>query len=376
MADLFCPDCSLPLQHSTGREGAFWRCPRCEGHTAGVAQLRHFADDEFIKDLWNHSRFAVLSARACPSCAEHMALVSESDLEAEVCRRCHIVWLDRYEWDDVPRQEIEHPPPAPLPDEAAEIMAAAELEAVKRRAEPGGLTPVAAPEHWWQWILGFLGFPLREGPSANHIPAVTWSVAALMIVVSVMGFRDVEETVQNLGLIPADPARLGGMTLLTSFLVHGSWFHLLGNLYFLMILGHHVEYRVGPWRTLAVIAAAALAGDLAHAVLDPRPEIPLVGASAGIFGLLAFYAIAFRDTGFRLFIFLLFPPIMRWVRLPALAFFSLYMFFQVLGAWYQLGGWSDVSSLAHIGGALAGVIAFWGWREAARHPWRSATPIG
>lgn len=376
MADLFCPDCSLPLQHSTGSDGAFWRCPRCEGHTAGVAQLRHFADDEFAKDLWNESRIAVLSPRACPSCAEHMALVSGEGLEAEMCRRCHIVWLDRYEWDDVPPQSAGEPPPEPIPEAAAEIMAAAELDAVKRRAQPGAFAEAPVPDHWWQWVLGFLGLPLREGPSAPHLPAVTWSVASLMIVVSVMGFGNVEETVQNLGLIPADAARLGGLTLATSFLVHGSWFHLLGNLYFLLILGHHVEFRVGPWRTLAVIVAAALAGDLAHALLDPRPEIPLVGASGGVFGLFAFYAIAFRHTGFRIFFFRIIPPIMRWVRLTALGFFALYMVFQVIGAWYQLSGWSNVSALAHIGGAIAGMIAFWGWREAARHPWRNPTPIG
>lgn len=296
-----------------------------------------------------------------------MTVVASRDggLQVDVCRGCQLVWLDNGEIGLIPIQ----PQPiseAPLPEEAAEIMAAAELDLVNRTRKERFRT--SAPVAWWQWVVGFFGLPVREHLSLKSFPYATWAVAALMVAVSVVGFSDVESTVQHLGFVPAEPHRVGGLTLVTSFLIHGSWFHLLGNLYFLLLVGQNVEDKVGTARFLGLLALAALAGDLAHALIDPRPEIPLVGASGGIFGLFAFYGLAFRRHRFKILFWRLWPPVMAWIGMSAGVLFGIYAGLQLFGVVAQLDGMSQVSALAHVGGAAAGVVAWWAWSEETTNP--------
>ena len=64
-------------------------------------------------------------------------------------------------------------------------------------------------------------------------------------------------------------------------------------MYFLLAFGHAVENFLRPLRYLALIALAAFIGDLAHIALDPRSQIPCIGASGGIAGVITFYALNF-----------------------------------------------------------------------------------
>ena len=80
---------------------------------------------------------------------------------------------------------------------------------------------------------------------------------------------------------------------MTSFFIHGSLLHLVGNVYFLMVFGDNVENDIGRWRYAALLLAATLAGGFLHIALDVRPLIPCVGASGGIAGVLTYYALRF-----------------------------------------------------------------------------------
>ena len=114
-----------------------------------------------------------------------------------------------------------------------------------------------------------------------------------------------------------------------------------------------MEDDLGPGRFLLLLAAAHLAGSIAHGAFDPRSAMPCVGASAGISGVLAYYALAFPHAR----IGLLFWFLWRWLRLGAIWMLLLYALLQLLGAWRQVAGASHVSYLAHLGGMGVGALA-------------------
>jgi membrane associated rhomboid family serine protease len=178
---------------------------------------------------------------------------------------------------------------------------------------------------------------------------------------STFAFTQLHEIVLRFGLIPAQASRLGGLTFLTSFFLHAGVLHLVGNIYFLFVFGDDVENFLRPFRYLALIAMAAFIGDLAHIAVDPHSQIPSIGASGGIAGVITFYALKFPHVrlGFLLrwgFVWF------RWIRLPAWFVFILWILFQLIGAWEQKAGISSVSSFAHLGGALTGLVAWLRWR--------------
>src|SRR5206468_1288278 len=115
----------------------------------------------------------------------------------------------------------------------------------------------------------------------------------------------------------------------------------MGNL--VTFRGSHLREPIGvsassrrgpPLRYLSLIALAAFIGDLAHIAVDPRSQIPCIGASGGSAGAITFYALNFPRV--RLEVLMRWGFVwFRWIRLPAWSVFLLWIFFQLIGAWEQ-----------------------------------------
>lgn len=123
-----------------------------------------------------------------------------------------------------------------------------------------------------------------------------------------------------------------------------------------MLFGDNVEDALGKWQFFLLIVCASLSGDLIHILSDPSSTIPCIGASGGISGVMAFYALKFPKVklGFLLRIYFIF----RWIRVPSVVIFLLWIVLQFIGVAAQLRGFSNVSALAHLGGAGVGLV-FW-----------------
>jgi membrane associated rhomboid family serine protease len=174
-----------------------------------------------------------------------------------------------------------------------------------------------------------------------------------------------ERLAPDLAWVPAKPWRLLGLTPITSFLVHAGWLHLLGNLYFLVTFGDNVEDRLGRGRFALLLVLSTLAGNLLHAWVDPRRELPCVGASGGISGLLACYAATWPWERIavvfpRLYLFVR-PGVNLW-SVPAVVFLAFWAVWQLALAVFQSAGTGHVSAAAHVGGALAGIALWLAWR--------------
>ncbi len=159
------------------------------------------------------------------------------------------------------------------------------------------------------------------------------------------------------GFRPADPSLL---TLFASLFLHAGFFHLFGNLLFLWIYGDNVEAHLGRARYLALYLGGGMAATLTHAAVDLGSDLPLVGASGAISGVLGAYFIWFPHNRVRLFLWL-FPFIANTVYVPARLVLGLYLIVDNLLPFLARGGIDSggVAYGAHIGGFVAGVGTAW-----------------
>jgi membrane associated rhomboid family serine protease len=146
------------------------------------------------------------------------------------------------------------------------------------------------------------------------------------------------------GLVCAtDPGRQVSHVLTHMFL-HGSWMHLLGNMWFLWLFGNNVEDSMGRLRFLAFYLLCGLAAAAAQIVTNPASVIPMVGASGAISGVMGAYL-------------LLYPRVRVYTLVP-LGFFITSM---ALPAWVMLGYWFLIQFVSGLGsfGGEGGGVAFW-----------------
>ena len=210
--------------------------------------------------------------------------------------------------------------------------------------------------------------PLRDDNPTSITPAVSWVLIATCVLVFLwqlsLGPRDGQVAVYALGVIPAilfEGARLPpevvmvppAATVLTSMFLHGGWMHLIGNMLYLWIFGDNVEESMGHGRFVVFYCLCGGAAVLAQALPDTHSQVPMIGASGAISGVLGAYL-------------LLYPHARVLVLIP-LGFFSQILHLRagmVLGVWFALqlvnslmtpAGGGGVAFGAHIGGFVAGL---------------------
>jgi len=294
------------------------------------------------------------SNRACPICTKPTSFVAATagprTLALDVCTYCRFVWFDPTEYAATPRPTHEEPT-----TEAGRLLAHWEEQL-------RGGTPLDREiankyvDKWWKWIPPVLGMPAEQESIPLLLqPWVTWALAAVITAVTLVAFFDLELAITRFGLIPAHFWRYGGLTFLSSFLLHAGLLHLLGNLYFLMVFGDNVEDFLGRSRYLLLVVLAALAGDVLSIGIDPHSTIPSIGASGGISGVVVFYGLQFpRARLLVLLRFLFFYPL----PITAITGLLLWFVFQAVGVQLQLAGFTNINHLAHLGGGAVGVL-FW-----------------
>ncbi len=220
-------------------------------------------------------------------------------------------------------------------------------------------------------------FPLKDDNPTELTPWVTLAIIAACVVVWLQvqggGFSDqaLVASICRYGAIPAEVSgrtggllraplggglscTLGGLTwqaLFTSMFLHGSWMHLVGNLWFLWIFGNNVEDSMGHLRYLAFYLLTGLIAAGSHVLSGPGSTVPVVGASGAISGVMGAYLVLYpRAKVYTLFIIII---LIRVVALPAWVLLGYWFLLQALGASAGAGG---VAFWAHVGGFVAGVV--------------------
>ena len=152
----------------------------------------------------------------------------------------------------------------------------------------------------------------------------------------------------ELQLLPA-PA-----TLVSSMFLHGGWMHLLGNMLYLWIFGNNVEDAMGHLRFLIFYVVSGVAAALAHIALNSNSEVPTIGASGAISGVLGAYLLLHPHA--RVLVLIPLGFFTRLIRLPAMYVLGFWFVFQLLNAALVGSKGTGVAWGAHIGGFLAGMV--------------------
>jgi len=205
--------------------------------------------------------------------------------------------------------------------------------------------------------------PLRDDNPTSRFPLVTIALIVLntaVFLVLAAAPRGLELAALHYGAVPsaitharplAQPAAVPPLlTLLTSMFLHGSLFHLLGNMLYLWIFGNNIEDRLGPVRFALFYLVCGVAAALTHILFEPSSPVPMIGASGAIAGVLGAYALLYPRARVRTLVFLVFY--IDILPIPAGLVLGLWFVLQVLNV--GMGG--GVAWFAHIGGFLAGLL--------------------
>ena len=211
--------------------------------------------------------------------------------------------------------------------------------------------------------------PLRDANPSHSFPAVT---VGLIVVNTLVFFYEVgigaalNRFILSYGFVPAvyfhhahnEPWNLSArfLPMITSMFLHGGWMHLIGNMWTLWIFGDNVEERLGRGRYFLYYLVCGLAACYFHYLTGPRSEVPVVGASGAIAGVMGGYFVLFPHarivTLVPIFIFL------QIMTLPAVLFLAFWFFIQLLNGTVasaaSFGG--GVAWWAHVGGFVAGAL--------------------
>ena len=207
--------------------------------------------------------------------------------------------------------------------------------------------------------------PLKDTIRSRSFPLVNWLLITLNILVFMWEFsmgRGAENWVALLGVVPARFLNFfdgfEALTLFTSLFLHGGWAHLLSNMLALYIFGDNVEDRLGSGRYLLLYLASGVAASGLHIFLNPNSNVPTIGASGAISGILAAYFLFFPQARVITLVPLFFLPWL--VEVPAVIYLGVWFITQffsgvltVVSGAQALGG---VAWWAHVGGFVAGLV--------------------
>jgi membrane associated rhomboid family serine protease len=184
-------------------------------------------------------------------------------------------------------------------------------------------------------VLVFVWQFTREG---DGIARVAYSFGMIPSVVT--GARSLPP---ELAMVPAE------LTLITSIFLHGGFMHLIGNMLFLWVFGDNIEDAMGHRRFIAFYLLCGVLASIVHLWSDPASDVPTVGASGAISGVLGAYFILHPKANVFVLLFSVIP-----LRLPTYAVIGGWAGLQVLNAVYAEPGTTGVAWWAHVGGFVAG----------------------
>ena len=204
-------------------------------------------------------------------------------------------------------------------------------------------------------------FPIRDHNPSERTPFVTWMLIAINVVVFLSYFpslggqeRLLMAFYSDWALVPAEASQGRAMhTIITSMFLHGGWMHIIGNMLFLYIFGDNLEDQLGHGGYLLFYLASGVAAAFAQMAADPSSNVPMVGASGAIAGVMGGYLLLFPRA--RVDLALIIFVIIKIITVPAWLMLGLWFGLQLVnGAASQAAG-GGVAYWAHAGGFIAGV---------------------
>src|SRR5919197_3608544 len=213
--------------------------------------------------------------------------------------------------------------------------------------------------------------PLRDVIPSRTPPYITVTIIALNTVAWLYEFvlpsRQLETLLYLYGVVPG---AFRVPTLITSMFLHGSWSHVIGNMWYLWIFGDNVEDRLGHGRFIVFYLLCGIAAALGQIAVDPHSTLPTIGASGAIAGVMGAYFVLYPHSRVLTLIPWIFLQI---VEVPAIVLLGFWFLLQLLSAgaiavtMSTHGG--GVAFAAHVAGFVTGVIGVFVFRKRDYDRW-------
>ncbi len=171
-------------------------------------------------------------------------------------------------------------------------------------------------------------------------------------------------------LDPSIPAPASWLTILTSMFLHGGLMHVAGNMLYLWTFGNNIEDSMTHGRFVVFYVICGVAAALSQALIDPTSELPMIGASGAVSGVLGAYIVLHPHAKVWTFV------VFRTFWLPASLVLGFWIVVQIANAWIAPAGMGGVAWFAHIGGFLAGMALIPLFRRREIPLWAGRTPSG
>jgi membrane associated rhomboid family serine protease len=209
--------------------------------------------------------------------------------------------------------------------------------------------------------------PIRDTIQSKNYPVVNNIIIAANALVYLVQLGQGEELTKFILTYGLVPARYSvphiasyfsfGQQVFSFFsfmFLHGGFLHLLGNMWSLYIFGDNVEDRLGPLRYLFFYLLCGFLSGLSHLFINWHSQIPTIGASGAIAGVMGAYFLLYPGSRILTLIPIFFIP--YFVQIPAFLFLGLWFFLQFISAAGSAGQASGIAWWAHIGGFVFGMI--------------------
>jgi len=388
---MLCPKCRTELKQQRNAYVGFQECPECGQCVLQLKAIRDHLTKDDSRFFWSEMIDTPTDDHICPHCDnpmqgnplsfEQRRIVPPTEptgIFLHICRNCQLISFNVSDFDRLPllppqEKKMKNVGRQAASSETQDKLARALLTA-DRQTRPNEELAEELQEDPKNWLPALFGLPVKthQHEEGEHFAWACGILALLIVGVSVATLlTNPSQIIDQFGLIPNEMFRLGGLTLVTNFFLHGGWVHLIGNVYFLLLFGLSVNRAIGTVRFLLLVAAATFAGDILHIltclITDRGMSTPSIGASGGISGVIIFYALRFPHSRIHFWlwwsnlhgIFKHVPHAGSWVTLHAEAAFIAWILYQVFLYYRQAFGSTDVSAAAHIGGIATGAALFY-----------------
>lgn len=251
-----------------------WSCNYCHSGFISFVMLSNLVPREFL-DLVDRKGAKSEKQRPCPKCKRKMELIAThfngKDLELDVCRRCRLLWFDSGELmralrfrapeNVVPEDDDDEPVAKPL--RTRDFRRVNQPAPRRARTEKPGETP-------WH-TYGLIGVCLVLMPFALHRP----------------------DFIARFGMSPVVPFRDYGLTWVTSLFIHDSILTVLGNMFLLLLVGSHLEERIGMGRYARLFLVSGLFGRVGYLLASSARDPVYYGSGAALAGIVTYTLLTF-----------------------------------------------------------------------------------
>ena len=204
-------------------------------------------------------------------------------------------------------------------------------------------------------------FPYKDDNPRVLFPFVTFGIITLNVLIFLGQFwisgNDPgigKSLVYMFGFVPAE---FNPLTIFTSMFMHGGFAHIIGNMWFLYIFGDNVESILGHIKYFMFYLACGIGAALAQFFVEPASQVPMIGASGAVAGVLGAYMIRFPKA--RVHVLAVIIIFITTFVVPAQIVLGLWFLMQLSGGLGSLGvdTTGGVAWFAHIGGFIIGVTS-------------------